>query len=62
MEIGKWEKEEDDEETLQTKDNIEKSNKETKSSPQQEAKSWTEHAKKFHSFGPERDKVKPSEW
>jgi hypothetical protein len=61
METGNW-REEDEEETLQEKEKVEKSNKETKSSPQQEAKSWNEHAKKFHSFGPDRDRMKPSEW
>ncbi|PMD42010.1 hypothetical protein L207DRAFT_580690 [Hyaloscypha variabilis F] len=62
METGKWREEEDDEETLH-KDNVEKSNnEEAKSPPPTKAKSWTKHAKKFHSFGPDRDKVKPSEW
>jgi hypothetical protein len=63
METGKWGMESDEEESLQTKDKVEKSKKEnTKPSPQLETKSWAEHAKKFHSFGPGRDRVKPSEW
>ncbi|PMD53183.1 uncharacterized protein K444DRAFT_646874 [Hyaloscypha bicolor E] len=63
METGNWGEEKDEEGKLQKMDKVEKSNKEdTKSSSQPKAESWTEHAKRFHSFGPDRDRVKPSEW
>ena len=64
METGKWTSGvSDDEEYLQTKDETQMSEEgEVPKPPQEQADSWIEHAKKFHSFGPDRGRVKPSEW
>jgi len=63
METGKWRNAEDEDNIMQTKDEAEEGNKDVAPHlPKLKTESWTEHAKKLHSFGPDKFRVKLSEW